>query len=211
MGSERPARQESHARAGDRAKSGPVPPSVLTTLASQGRPLDSAARRAMEKTFGRDFGRVRTHDSLESQSSAREVGAAAYTFGNHIALGKGVSDRRPASFPTLAHELIHVLQQGGTAPSPSRLDGALDVEQERQATEVGRTWSPFAEAPELLEGRPAVMRVPEAEASAAAVAPREEKTPTLGAGSQQWYHEHWPFPPGAGPASRSSHFRGFRI
>ncbi|MCX5396784.1 DUF4157 domain-containing protein [Streptomyces sp. NBC_00102] len=79
---------------------------VPDVLRGAGRPLDSALRADLEPRMGADFSGVRVHDDAAAQASAAEVGAAAYTAGNHIVIGKGGADRR-----TMAHELTHVIQQ----------------------------------------------------------------------------------------------------
>ncbi|MFI5566644.1 DUF4157 domain-containing protein [Streptomyces sp. NPDC051740] len=79
---------------------------VSEVLRGAGRPLDSALRADLEPKMGADFSGVRVHDDAAAQASAAEIGAGAYTAGNHIVIGKGGADRR-----TMAHELTHVIQQ----------------------------------------------------------------------------------------------------
>ncbi|WP_106973395.1 MULTISPECIES: DUF4157 domain-containing protein [Streptomyces] len=79
---------------------------VQSVLRSSGRPLDEASRLDMEARLGADFRDVRVHTGPAAAASAAEVGARAYTSGNHVVLGSGGHDRH-----TLAHELTHVIQQ----------------------------------------------------------------------------------------------------
>ncbi len=79
---------------------------VPDVLRSPGRPLDDDTRTEMEARLGADFSDVRIHQGGAARASAVEVGAAAYTSGNHVVLGEGGGDRH-----TLAHELVHVVQQ----------------------------------------------------------------------------------------------------
>ena len=60
----------------------------------------------MEARLGADFSDVRLHSDATARRSAAEVGARAYTSGSHVVIGEGGGDSR-----TLAHELIHVIQQ----------------------------------------------------------------------------------------------------
>ncbi|MFJ5725631.1 DUF4157 domain-containing protein [Streptomyces sp. NPDC093149] len=60
----------------------------------------------MESRLGADFSDVLIHDDSAARASAAEVGARAYTSGNHVVIGDGGADRH-----TLAHELTHVIQQ----------------------------------------------------------------------------------------------------
>lgn len=80
--------------------------SVHDVLRGGGRPLDTGTRTDMEARLGADFSDVRVHDDSAAKASAAEVGARAYTSGNHVVIGDGGADRH-----TLAHELTHVIQQ----------------------------------------------------------------------------------------------------
>ncbi len=80
--------------------------SVQSVLATSGRPLDAQLRTEMEARLGADFSTVRVHDGAAAQRSAADVGARAYTSGEHIVIGQGGASRH-----TLAHELTHVIQQ----------------------------------------------------------------------------------------------------
>lgn len=79
---------------------------VHDVLRSGGRPLDDATRGDMESRLGADFSDVRIHTDAAAKASASEIGARAYTSGNHVVLGDGGGDKH-----TLAHELTHVIQQ----------------------------------------------------------------------------------------------------
>ncbi|WUN34867.1 DUF4157 domain-containing protein [Kitasatospora sp. NBC_00315] len=79
---------------------------VPGVLRSGGRPLDAATRTDMEGRLGADFSDVRVHNDSAAKASAAEVGARAYTSGNHIVIGDGGTDKH-----TIAHELTHVIQQ----------------------------------------------------------------------------------------------------
>ncbi|MGW1190582.1 eCIS core domain-containing protein [Streptomyces sp. NPDC002559] len=79
---------------------------VHDVLRSGGRPMDEATRTDMEARLGADFSDVRIHTDRAARASAAEVGARAYTSGNHVVIGHGGADRH-----TLAHELTHVIQQ----------------------------------------------------------------------------------------------------
>ncbi|GAA3910284.1 hypothetical protein GCM10023084_73020 [Streptomyces lacrimifluminis] len=80
--------------------------SVHDVLRSPGRPLAEPVRTEMESRLAADFRAVRVHDGAPAARSAAEIGARAYTSGDHVVLGRGGSDDH-----TLAHELTHVIQQ----------------------------------------------------------------------------------------------------
>ena len=110
-----------------------APPLVHEILRSPGQPLDAAARAFFEPRFSHSFEQVRIHTDPAAAASAREVNALAYTRGQDIVFASG--QFAPTGEPgqrLLAHELTHVVQQGGAeqqsirrsylAPSPEHVD-----------------------------------------------------------------------------------------
>ncbi|MCX5211088.1 DUF4157 domain-containing protein [Kitasatospora sp. NBC_00240] len=79
---------------------------VHEVLGTPGQALAAPRRQEMESRLGADFSDVRVHTDSAARASAAEVGARAYTSGNHIVIGDGGGDSH-----TLAHELTHVIQQ----------------------------------------------------------------------------------------------------
>ena len=99
---------------------GAVPPVVHEMISSPGQPLDATIRGFMEPRFGCDFGHVRVHSGPRAAASAGQVGAIAYTIGQHVVIGeRGPSLESVAGQQLWAHELAHVVQQsrGGSAPA----------------------------------------------------------------------------------------------
>ncbi len=79
-----------------------------------GRSLGAATRSHMEPRFGFDFSSVRVHHDNASERLSRSLGAAAFTHGSHIYFAAGRYDPgTSAGQRLLAHELTHVVQQGG--------------------------------------------------------------------------------------------------
>jgi hypothetical protein len=113
-----------------------APPIVHDVLRSPGETLDPATRAFFESRFRHDFGSVRIHADERAGESARAVKAHAYTVGRDIAFAQGLYQPRSAwGGALLAHELTHVVQQGG-APVPSSLpiaDPAAPSEVEAEA------------------------------------------------------------------------------
>jgi hypothetical protein len=104
------------------------PKNVLPRTA--GRPLDPPTRSFMESRFGFDFRRVRIHDDSRAAESANAVNAAAFTVGNDVVFGKGRYDPGNESGRLLlAHELAHVVQQGGASGRMQRQPLAADPEE----------------------------------------------------------------------------------
>ncbi|HXP90035.1 MAG TPA: DUF4157 domain-containing protein [Fibrobacteria bacterium] len=95
-----------------------APGVVEDVLRSPGSPLEPASRAAMESSFGQDFGHVQVHAGSKAAESARAVNARAYTVGRDIVFGAGEYDTRSRiGRGLLAHELAHVVQQGGGSGS----------------------------------------------------------------------------------------------
>ncbi|MEU9201877.1 DUF4157 domain-containing protein [Streptomyces sp. NPDC048332] len=95
---------------------------VHDVLRAPGRPLDDATRTDMEARLGADFSDVRIHTDSAARTSAAEVGARAYTSGNHVVIGDGGADKH-----TLAHELTHVIQQSKGAVAGTDNGAGLKV------------------------------------------------------------------------------------
>jgi hypothetical protein len=91
--------------------------SFLVGAFGRGQPLDKAARGFFEARFGCNFDHVRVHAHAAAASAARAFGAQAFTFGNDVAFNANrYSPGTPDGRRLLAHELAHVVQQGGAVP-----------------------------------------------------------------------------------------------
>ncbi|WP_058187123.1 eCIS core domain-containing protein [Terracidiphilus gabretensis] len=102
-----------------------APSSVENVLHSSGVPLDRSDRSFFESRFGMDFSKVRIHTGAEAASSARDVAARAYTVGDRIVFDSGqYSPHSAEGRKLLAHELTHVVQQGGASSSSA---GPLEI------------------------------------------------------------------------------------
>ena len=102
-------------------------PSVDHVLRSSGEPLDATTRSFMEQRFGQDFSGVRVHSDAAAEQSAREINAEAYTVRHDIVFGadRFAPGTRDGS-RLLAHELTHVLQQGGANRAHRTANHATD-------------------------------------------------------------------------------------
>ncbi|OLF17601.1 eCIS core domain-containing protein [Actinophytocola xanthii] len=137
---------------GHPGEAGPVQRSTVhDVLGSSGRPLDASTRTDMEARLGADFSDVRVHTDAVARRSAEEIGARAYTSGQHVVLGRGGGDPH-----TLAHELTHVIQQRAGAVSGTQRDDGLSVSDPTDSFERAAE----ANAREVMSGRtPAVQAV----------------------------------------------------
>lgn len=98
----------------DNAGTSSVPPIVHEVLTSPGQPLDTGTRAFMEHRFGHDFSNVRVHTDGKAVESARAVNALAYTVGRDVVFGEQYAPATSQGQKLLAHELVHVVQQGGS-------------------------------------------------------------------------------------------------
>jgi hypothetical protein len=110
--------------------------SRFAALQGGGRPLPASERAFFEPRFGRDFSNVRLHSGPAAGELARSVHARAFTLGSSIVLGAGETGRQ-----LLAHELTHVVQQGGGATSArvQRFEGDVAKGASTEFLEAG--WS----------------------------------------------------------------------
>ena len=149
-----------------------APPSVHRVLASPGRPLDAATRAFMEPRFGHSFADVRVHADGQAADSARAVGARAYAVGRHVVFASGAyAPETTAGQRLLAHELAHVVQQGGRPAALQarlelgRADDAAEREAERSSraiAEGGRPTVSLRLAPSLAMQNAGAMHAPAA-------------------------------------------------
>jgi len=87
----------------------------LATHKESGSPLPDPVRADMESHFGTSFGSVRVHTDTAAVQMNRELSAQAFTHGRDIYMNpERYNPGAEAGKRLLAHELTHVVQQGGT-------------------------------------------------------------------------------------------------
>lgn len=120
-----------------------IPPTVHDVLNAPGHPLDQVTRSFFESRFGYDFSHVRIHDETYAQRASREVNAEAFTIGNSIAFASGrYTPHTFAGRHLLAHELTHVIQQGGyrRKPQTKMIQRAVDDEAAEASSTEKQKW-----------------------------------------------------------------------
>src|SRR5579871_3378506 len=100
---------------------GAVTPAAAEALRSlgAGAPLPPSERSFFEPRLGHELSGVRVHAYPGAARAARELRAEAFTLRNDVAFAEG--RYQPGSArgrELLAHELVHVIQQGGASPLP---------------------------------------------------------------------------------------------
>ena len=106
---------------------------------SGGEPLEPKIRGFMQEELASDFSGVRVHHNEDSDKLNRQLQATAFTTGNHVFFRDGAYNPSSSSGQELiAHELTHVVQQGGTAqrsPATVQRDDDLYSEVEDEYAE----------------------------------------------------------------------------
>lgn len=94
---------------------------AVASTGSRGEPLQAGAREFFEPRFGHDFSGVRVHADEQAAASSQALNARAYTVGSEIYFDAGqYSPATNEGQHLLAHELAHVVQQGGTPSAIQR-------------------------------------------------------------------------------------------
>jgi uncharacterized protein DUF4157 len=112
-------------------------PQAIRKQLGAGQPLDSHAKTRLQSAYGADFSNVRVHTDATAQQLSDNLNAHAFTIGSDIAFGPG--EYQPGTVvgdALIAHELAHVMQQGGSSAVESQRkadDSALDADADRSA------------------------------------------------------------------------------
>ncbi|HEU4372429.1 MAG TPA: DUF4157 domain-containing protein [Telluria sp.] len=108
---------------------------VGQVLREAGQPLDAGVRGEMESRFAHDFSGVRVHSDRRAAASAAALDARAYTVGSDVVFGANqYAGHTDAGRRLIAHELAHVVQQGG-GRGAARMQEKLPVSRPRDTVE----------------------------------------------------------------------------
>jgi hypothetical protein len=115
--------------------------------ASGGTPLQSDVQRRLEGALDADLSAVRIQHDGRSDQLARDVDAVAFTSGSNIFFRRGAYE--PSSregFETLAHEVVHTVQQSHGPVAGSAIAGGVRVSDpgDRDEREASATASRIA-------------------------------------------------------------------
>ncbi len=103
----------------------PAGQAQVNALRGGGQPLPAPLRSFFEPRFGHDFRGVRVHADAAAATTAQAVRARAFTLGRDVVFGSGqYAPETESGRKLLAHELVHVVQQG----EPLRQDGVAQGE-----------------------------------------------------------------------------------
>jgi hypothetical protein len=88
-------------------------PAAVRGQLGRGQAMPGGLRSRMESAFGSDFSGVRLHTDSAGSQLSDQLGARAFTVGEHVAFGSGeFRPDTPQGEALIAHELAHVVQQG---------------------------------------------------------------------------------------------------
>ncbi|WP_081608066.1 eCIS core domain-containing protein [Metapseudomonas furukawaii] len=153
-----------------------APASVDAVLSGAGEALDSGTRGFFEPRFGQDFSRVQVHLDAAAGRSARDLGAQAYTVGQHMVFAPGrFAPGTAEGRHLLAHELTHVVQQSG------RSDGYL--RRQIDDSDGGTPGSADSGSPGSFDGDSADVEIPAAPPRRDAGADTAETAAPMGSGT----------------------------
>jgi len=89
----------------------------IKNLFSRGTPMPTTEKAFFETRMGHDFSQVRLHTDDEAGATAKEIGARAYAYKNHVVFAPGeYQPQNQSGTHLIAHELAHVVQQNGATP-----------------------------------------------------------------------------------------------
>lgn len=97
--------------------------SRISSKSGSGQSIPDVNREMFESTMGHDFSGVNIHTDSESDSLNKELGARAFTTGSDIFFRQGeYNPNSSGGQELLAHELTHVVQQGGAGNIQTKKD-----------------------------------------------------------------------------------------
>lgn len=119
----------------------------LSQARGGGQPLSPFVREPMEREFGADFSGVRVHTGAQADNLARSIQAKAFTTGQDVFFGQGTYQPESRGGQELiAHELTHVVQQGGGSNTIQRAVGfefETNYKVERKNTGLKGVFKPY--------------------------------------------------------------------
>src|SRR5262249_30018910 len=127
----------------DGASAGGHDAAAVKDQLGSGQALDGRIQSQMSSAFGYDFSGVRVHTDAKAGELSGQLNARAFTIGRDVAFAQG--EYQPGTLvgdALIAHELAHVVQQGGgNQGGPQTKDASLgdegSLEQDADRSAVG--------------------------------------------------------------------------
>ncbi|MCD9196240.1 eCIS core domain-containing protein [Streptomyces albireticuli] len=158
---------------------------VHEVLSEPGRPFTGALADEVEARYGgTDLSHLRVHTGAVAQRSAAEIGARAYTSGDHMVLGAG------STTEDVLHEVWHTFQQSrGPVSGRDNGDGLKvsepDSPEEREAAAVAHELISSPVPAGAAAGAPAVQRATAAGPSVSSAHRCVQRAPAADSGGSQ--------------------------
>ncbi len=112
-------------------------PRVIQAQLGGGEALEGSLQGRMSSAFGYDFSGVRVHKDNQAAQLSADLNARAFTIGRNVAFGAGeYQPGNPIGDALIAHELAHVVQQGGAATHAPLQKGAGETGSLEQDADV---------------------------------------------------------------------------
>ena len=102
---------------GKKAKTKPLKTALEGT---KGVKLPPKVAKGLSEALGADLSKVKIHTGGNAAEACKEVGAKAFALGNDVYFAKPGDSKNPK---ILAHELTHIIQQGGGKRMPKEQKG----------------------------------------------------------------------------------------
>jgi len=122
---------------------------------SGGQPMSDNIRGPMEQAFNVDFSGVKVHTDSQADTLNRSLSARAFTSGQDVFFRQGeYNPSISGGQELLAHELTHVVQQGGSSPVTQRslIQRSLTDRSKRAFEETEKQNSNFSDGKNLVDG-----------------------------------------------------------
>ena len=145
---------------------------VHDLLRSAGRPLDAGVRGDMEVRLGADISRVRIHTGSVAHRSAVEIGARAYTAGEHVVLGNGAP---PIGTLSSTSSRTSFSSGRGRSREPTAATGSASA-----TPRTAHERAAEAQARRALQRRPAGLSTPRGRARPRRDGPESSRRPAQG-------------------------------
>lgn len=126
----------------------------INSKRGSGGSLDSTVQASASTQMGYDFSGVKVHTDSESDQLNKALGAKAFTTGSDIYFSaNSYSPGTSEGQELIHHELTHVVQQGGQAPSGGLTLGPADDAYEREADQMAKSAQGVASQPASTQAK----------------------------------------------------------
>jgi Domain of unknown function (DUF4157)/LysM domain len=139
----RPEQIQAKEDAGGEIAASPDVESQIDGLRGGGDQLPDDVRADFETQLGQDFSKVRLHKGAQAADAAEAINARAYTKGTDVVFAAGqYAPETSEGKKLLAHELTHVVQQGGAGERVQRYEAGEHAKLGETQDELKQAFAP---------------------------------------------------------------------